>query len=55
MSTVLIIVLVIILLGGGGWYGGVYNGFPGGQVGYGGGIGTILVIVLILWSLGVLR
>ena len=62
----LIIVIVILFLifgGGGGWYGYRRQG-PGPELGpaYGwnpgwgiGGIGTVLVILLILYALGILR
>lgn len=55
MPTILVIIIVIILLGGGlGYHQGYYNNFPGGPVGYGGGLGTIVIILLILWLLGII-
>jgi hypothetical protein len=52
MSTLLIIVLVVLLLGGGGGYYG-YNRY--GSRGFGGAIGLVLVILLVLWFFGGLR
>ena len=52
MSTLLIIVLAFVLLGGGlGWsYGdGAYRGYVGP------GLGTVLVVLLILYLAGMLR
>jgi hypothetical protein len=54
MSPILIIILVIVLLGGFGWHQGYYSSFPGGQFGYGGGLGTILIILLVLYLLHVI-
>ena len=51
MLTLLIIIVLLILLVGGGGYGFRRWGTGGGL----GIIGTVLVIVLILWLLGVLR
>jgi Protein of unknown function (DUF3309) len=51
MLLVLIIVLILLLGGGGGYYG--YS-----RWGYGGGLGilgTVLLIVLILYLLGAMR
>ncbi len=48
--TILIIVLLILLLGGGGY--GFRRWGAGGGFGI---VGTVLVIALILWLLGVLR
>lgn len=48
--TILIIVLLILLLGGGGY--GFRRWGTGGGLGI---VGTVLVIALILWLLGVLR
>jgi Protein of unknown function (DUF3309) len=47
-GTILIIILVVILLGGGGgyYYG---RGYPHA---FGGGLGLVLVVLLILWFLG---
>lgn len=48
---VLLLIILILLLGGGGYYG--YN-----RWGYGGGLGilgTVLLIVLVLYLLGALH
>ncbi len=50
MLTILIIVLLVLLLGGGGY--GYRRWGTGGGLGI---VGTVLVIALILWLLGVLR
>lgn len=50
MVTILIIVLLVLLLGGGGY--GFRRWGTGGGLGI---VGTILIIALILWLLGVLR
>lgn len=47
MGLILLIIVLLLLFGGGGHY---FGGFPG----LGGGIGTVLFIVLILWLLGVI-
>jgi hypothetical protein len=49
---ILIIVLLLLFGGGGGYYGHTRWG-PGG--GFVIGLGTILLILLIAWMLGVLR
>ena len=49
MSTILIIVLVLLLLGGGGFYGS-RTGWGGPH--YGGLLGLVLVILLVLWLTG---
>jgi hypothetical protein len=51
MLLLLIIVLVLLLGGGGGYYGYSRWGTGGGM----GILGTVLVIVLILYLLGALR
>ena len=48
--TILIIVLVILLIGGGGGYYGHSRWGPSGGAGI--GLGTVLVILLIAWLLG---
>jgi hypothetical protein len=50
--TILLIVLIILLLGGGG-----YGYSRRSDWGYApvGGLGTILIILLVLWALGVIR
>ena len=52
MSTLLIIIILLLLFGGGrGFY--AYNTYGG--TGLGGVLGTVLVIFLILWLLGMVR
>jgi hypothetical protein len=48
----LIIILILIFGGGGGYYGHTRWGPSGG---FGIGLGTILMIVLIVWLVGGLR
>jgi hypothetical protein len=50
MGLLLILVLLILALGGGG-YGYNQWGYPGGL----GVVGTVLIIFLVLWLLGVVR
>jgi hypothetical protein len=50
LVTILIIVLLVLLLGGGGY--GFRRWGTGGGLGI---VGTVLVLALILWLLGVLR
>ena len=55
MNTILIIFLIVILCGGFGWYG-QSGGWAGPHLAYGGGgLGTILIVILLLWFFGVLR
>jgi len=49
---ILIIVLILLFGGGGGYYGHSRWGPSGGA---GIGLGTVLLILLIAWMLGVLR
>jgi Protein of unknown function (DUF3309) len=50
MMTILIIILILILLGG---FSGIGGGpFYGAGNGFGGILGLILVIVVVLWLLG---
>lgn len=50
MSLLVIIVILILCSGGIGYYGGpVYSGF-----GYG-GFGSLIIVLLILWAMGLLR
>jgi hypothetical protein len=51
MSTLLVIILVLVLIGSlPTWpYSGGWGWYPAG------GLGTILVIILILWLLGVVK
>jgi hypothetical protein len=46
---ILLILLLLLFGGGGGWYGNQRWGPPGG---IGIGLGTILLIVLVIWLLG---
>jgi hypothetical protein len=48
---ILIIVLIVLLLGGGGgyYYGG---GYPHA---FGGGLGTVILVLLVLWLFGAFR
>lgn len=52
--NILVLILIILLVCGGGFgvYGGWHTGFPGGPVGYGGGIGLVVVILLVVLLLG---
>jgi len=50
MLLIVIIVLILLLGGGGGYYGHTRWGPSGGA---GIGLGTILLILLIAWMLGV--
>jgi hypothetical protein len=52
MSTLLIIVILLLLFGGGGGYY-AFNTYGG--AGLGGVLGTVIVIFLILWLLGLVR
>ncbi len=49
MSTILIVVLLVVLLGGGGGYYG-YNRF--GASGLGGVLGSVLIVLGVVWLLG---
>jgi hypothetical protein len=49
---ILIIILILLFGGGGGYYGHSRWGASGGA---GIGLGTILIILLIAWMLGVFR
>lgn len=51
-STLLIILILLLLFGGGGGYY-AYNTYGG--TGLGGVLGTVVVIFLILWLLGLVR
>jgi hypothetical protein len=46
---IVIILLLLVLGGGGGWYGWNQGG-P--SYGIGGGLGTILLVLLVIWLLG---
>ena len=52
MSTLLIIVILLLLFGGGGGYY-AFNTYGG--VGLSGVLGTVLLILVILWVVGALR
>lgn len=52
-TTLLILILVIILLFGGGWYG--YRTNPGSFPYFGGVIGIIILVLVILWATGKLH
>jgi hypothetical protein len=52
MSTILIIIILLLLFGGGGGYY-AFNTYGG--VGLGGVLGTVLLILVILWLVGALR
>jgi len=50
VSTLLIIVLLLLLLGGGGGFYG-YRSY--GNAGFGGALGLVLVVLVVLWFMGV--
>jgi hypothetical protein len=50
MSLILIIIVLLLIFGGGGGY---YAHRSYGGRGLGGVLGTVLVIILVLWLLGV--
>jgi hypothetical protein len=52
MTLLIIVLLVLLLGGGGGYYGHSRWGYSGGA---GIGLGTILVILLIAYLLGMFR
>ena len=52
MTLILIILLLLLLGGGGGYYGHSRWGYSGGA---GVGLGTILLILLIVWLVGGFR
>lgn len=52
MTLIIIVLLVLLLGGGGGYYGHSRWGYSGGA---GIGLGTILVILLIAYLLGLFR
>lgn len=49
---ILLIVLLLVLGGGGGYYGHSRWGYRGGT---GIGLGTVFLILLIAWMLGILQ
>jgi hypothetical protein len=51
MTLLIIIIVLLVLFGGGGWYGYRSYGGPG----LGGVLGTLLIIILVLWLLGALH
>jgi hypothetical protein len=52
MTIIIIVLLVLLLGGGGGYYGHSRWGYSGGA---GIGLGTVLVILLIAYLLGMFR
>ena len=50
MGTILLIIVLILLFGGGGYY--AHSRYGG--LGLGGVLGTVLIILLVLWFLGVI-
>ena len=50
MNLLLIIVLILVLFGGGGYYG-----YTGLGPAYGGGIGVVGLIIIVLLLVGVIR
>ena len=50
MTLLLIIVVLVLLFGGGGYYG--YNRFGGAGLGV--VLGTLIIVLLVLWLLGAL-
>lgn len=52
MNVIVIVLLVLLLCGGGGFYG--FNTYHAGW-GFPGGLGTVLLVLLVLWLLGVIR
>jgi hypothetical protein len=52
MMLLLIVLVVIVLAGGGGYYGHSRWGYSGGA---GVGLGTILLVLLIAYMLGMFR
>lgn len=49
MGTILIIVLIVLLLGGGGGY---YAHSRYGAIGSGGVLGTVVLVLIVLWLIG---
>lgn len=53
MRLILLLLIIVILLGGGGW--GYHSGYLAGNGGYAfGGIGTIVIILILLAVFGVI-
>ena len=48
MGLIILIIILILVFGGGGYYAHSNYGMPG----LGGVLGTVLIVVLILWLLG---
>jgi hypothetical protein len=48
MSLLLIIIILILIFGGGGYYAHSYYGAPG----LGGVLGTIVIVLVVLWLVG---
>jgi hypothetical protein len=51
-STLLVLILLVLLLGGGGGYYGYSRWGPGGGLGI---VGTVLLVVVLLYLFGGLR
>jgi len=49
MNLIIIIIILVLLFGGGGGY---YAHSNYGMPGLGGVLGTVLIIILVLWFLG---
>ena len=52
MTTILLIIVIVLLLGGGGY---TYSRRADWGYAPAGGLGTILIILLLLWVFGVIR
>jgi hypothetical protein len=50
LGTILIVIFIFIMLGGGGYYYG--GGYPHA---FGSGLGTVLLVLLVLWFFGVFQ
>ena len=48
MPIILLIIIVLLVAGGGGWY---HSGWNGSGI----SLGTVLLVLLVLWLIGVLR
>ena len=56
MLGIIVVIVVLFLIFGHPGFGIGQRAYPGWNYGYyGGGLGTIVFIVLVLWLLGVLR
>jgi len=52
LAMLLLIIVLVLLFGGGGGYYGFSRWGPGGGLGI---VGTVLLILIILWASGALR